>query len=89
VPEPLVSITLNGLEAVIERLVEQKLAAVLADREPDEWLDSAQAAEYLRVSTARIHDLVCERKLPRHGPKGSKLRFRRSELDAYADGRRS
>jgi excisionase family DNA binding protein len=54
----------------------------------DGWLDSAQAADYLDVSRARLHNLVSAGRLPRHGPKGHALRFRRAELDAYVEGRR-
>jgi excisionase family DNA binding protein len=52
----------------------------------DGWLDSKAAAEYLGVSRATIHNLVNQRKLPRHGARGHKLVFRTSELDAYAEG---
>jgi excisionase family DNA binding protein len=52
----------------------------------DDWLDSKAAAEYLGISVGTVHNLVSEGKLPRHGPKGSRQRFRRSELDTYCQG---
>jgi excisionase family DNA binding protein len=87
VPQPQVSITLTGLEAVIERVVEEKLDAALAKREPERWLTADEAAEHLGIARSTLHDLVCDGRLPRHGPKGSRLRFRREDLDAYAQRR--
>jgi excisionase family DNA binding protein len=56
----------------------------------DPWYTTAEAATYLGVAPGTIRNLVCSGALPpRHGPPGTRLRFRRSELDAYAEGRRS
>jgi excisionase family DNA binding protein len=55
---------------------------------PDDWLDVDQAAAYLGRSAGTLRNLVSEGRLPRHGPKGHRLRFRRSELDDYQGGRR-
>ena len=80
--------TLSGIEPLLARLVdeavEQRLA-VLSDPRP---MDSKAAAEYLGVARRRLHDLVNEGRLPRRseGP-GFKLWFRRSDLDAYIEGR--
>ncbi len=82
--EPQVTVTLTGLEALVERVVEEKLAAALTMQEPEGWFTSAEAAAYLGVALSTIHDLACDGELPRHGPKGSRLRFRRADLDAYA-----
>jgi excisionase family DNA binding protein len=79
-----VTFTLTGLEDLIERIVDERIRAALADREPDPWLTSDEAAQYLGVARSTLHDLVCDGKLPRHGVKGHRLRFRREDLDSYA-----
>lgn len=76
---------LTGLEALVERLVDEKVRAALAGR-GDGWLTSDEAAQYLGIARSTLHDLVCDGRLPRHGEKGHRLRFRREDLDAYARG---
>jgi excisionase family DNA binding protein len=78
-----IALSLDGLEDLIERIVDAKLAA-LTHR--DEWYTVEQAADYLGVSVGQVHNLVSARRLPRHGARGERLRFRRSELDAYQSG---
>lgn len=77
---------MEGLEELIEQKVAEALARARA-REDDPWLTSAEAAEYLGLAVSTIHDLVNDGKLPRHGGRKTRLRFRHSELDAYAEGR--
>lgn len=79
-----ITVNITGLEDHIERVVEEKLAAALTDREPEGWLTSDEAADYLGIAVPTVHDLVSDGLLPRHGPRGSRLRFRREDLDAYA-----
>ena len=81
--QPQVSITLSGLEDLIERIVDEKLRVTLAEQSGG-WLTSDEAAEYLGIARSTLHDLVCDERLPRHG-EGHRLMFRRSELDAYLD----
>src|SRR6266571_1421750 len=81
-------ITIEGLEELVERIVDEKVRAALPEREPNRWLTSQEAAEYLGLAVATIHDLVNDGRLPRHGEKRHRLRFRREDLDAYAEGRR-
>jgi excisionase family DNA binding protein len=59
---------------------------VLAQRgdSADEWYTTDGAAVYLGTTPGNIRNLVHAGKLPRHGAPGTKLRFRRSELDRYA-----
>jgi excisionase family DNA binding protein len=68
----------------------EAVQAIISEGRPanDRWLDSEEAADYLGVSRQRIHNLVSQGSLPRHGAKGYGLRFRRADLDAYAEGRR-
>jgi excisionase family DNA binding protein len=82
-----VTIKLDGLEAHIERVVTEKVEAALASRDGDKWLTSDEAAAYLGIARSTLHDLVCEGRLPRHGEKGHRLRFRRDDLDRYAQRR--
>lgn len=76
-PEALEAIAVRAAELVIEQL---------GIDERDDWLDIEQAAEYTGRTVGTLRNLVCEGRLPRHGPKGARLRFRRSELDAYQAG---
>jgi excisionase family DNA binding protein len=68
-------LALPGFREAVEHITERP-----AD---DGWLSSAEAAEYLGVSRATIHNLVSQRKLPRYGASGHKLLFRSGDLDAY------
>jgi excisionase family DNA binding protein len=73
-------------EDEIRRIV----ADVLAERgSADEWYTTEGAAEYLGTSAGHIRNLVSEGRLPRRGKRGHKIMLRRSDLDAYAEGRRS
>lgn len=75
-------IRIEGLEPLVERIVDERLAQALdGQRAKDPWLDSAAAAQYLGVSRQRIHDLVWSGRLPRCGEKGERLYFRRSTLE--------
>ena len=80
------TVRIEGLEDHIERVVEEKLSARV-EHEPERWLTSDEAAEYLGVAVSTIHDLTSRGTLPRHGAKGMKLRFKKADLDAYAEGR--
>jgi excisionase family DNA binding protein len=77
----------TSLEAFIEKIVDARMAIYAQDEDP--WLTSKEAAAYLGISEGTIRNLVSSKVLPRHGAPGTRLRFRRSELDAYATGRRS
>ena len=80
------NVELHGLEERIREIVREEVAAVLALEAPAEWLSSAEAAAFLGLSIGQVRNLVSEGRLPRHGPRGHRLRFRRSELDAYCQG---
>jgi excisionase family DNA binding protein len=71
---------------LVER-VAVRVAESLADRltpAPDvsPWLNVDEAAEWLRCKPKRIYDLVSQHRLQAHHD-GSRLLFRRDELDAY------
>jgi excisionase family DNA binding protein len=75
-------LTDEQLEAIAERVAE-----LLADRDreqhgDDGWLDVAGAAEHLSCPASRIYSLTSSGRIPVHRD-GSRLLFRRSELDAY------
>jgi len=79
-----------SLEELIRSIARQEAEAVLAAIEPpddDPWLTSAQAAHYLGLRRATIHDLVNDGHLPRHGPRRTRLLFRKSDLDRYVESR--
>jgi excisionase family DNA binding protein len=74
-------------DELVEAIATRAAALVLERLEQvDDWLDAPAAAGYLGCSVGQIRNLVSEGRLPRHGPKGHRLRFRRSELDAYCQG---
>lgn len=75
----------HALDVLAERLAPRLAARLASPTVVDSWLGSDQAAEYLGCSRARIHDLVGLGKLsPRRD--GRRLRFRRTDLDAYLEG---
>jgi excisionase family DNA binding protein len=82
-----ITVSLGGLDDFIERVVEEKVEAALAARADDPWLNSDEAASYLRIARSTLHDLVSECKLPRVGGRKTRLVFRRSTLDAYLASR--
>jgi excisionase family DNA binding protein len=78
-------VRVEGLEDHIERIVTEKVAAALSGHAAaDPWVTAPEAADYLGIAVSTLHDLVCDGRLPRHGAKGHRLRFRREDLDAYA-----
>lgn len=74
-----VTLDLDAIEAIARRAAE-----LLAERDPvgsEPWIDVAGAAEHLACAPRRVYDLVQQRRLP-FAKDGSRLLFRRSELDA-------
>lgn len=45
------------------------------------WMNSKEAAEYLRISVENLRVKVSRGEIPVHGRLGRSLRFRREELD--------
>jgi excisionase family DNA binding protein len=73
-------------EELVE-LVAERAAMLLADSRPagpEPWLGVEEAASYLACSTSRIYTLVSARRIPYHKD-GSRLLFRRSQLDAWVE----
>jgi hypothetical protein len=66
--------------------VAQRAAEILAEREPDPepWIDVKQAAEHLTCPPGRVYALAgtTPPRIPVHRD-GSRLLFRRSELDEF------
>ena len=75
-----INISLDGLEETVRALVQAELAR-LESQAQERWYNAPEAADYLRVNVQRIHDLVSQGRLPRHGGKGYALRFRRGDLN--------
>jgi excisionase family DNA binding protein len=80
-----ITLTLDGIEPLLARLVDEAVEQKIAALKDDRPMDSKEAASYLGVSRRRIHDLVNEGRLPRRsdGP-GCKLWFSKADLDAHA-----
>jgi excisionase family DNA binding protein len=80
--------TTPALEDLIADRVADRVAEILADRLPaaaapaSPWLNVDEAAEYLRCTRKRIYDLTGQSRVPVHRD-GSRLLFRRDELDEY------
>jgi len=71
-------------DTLVEDLAE-RVADLLGAREPDRaepWIAVAAAAEHLACKPARIYALASARRIP-HERDGSRLLFRRSDLDAW------
>ena len=68
----------------IECVIAEARFAHTRDQTPDVWLDSKQAANYLNTTVGQVRNLRSAGKLFSPSARGTKLRFRRSELDRYA-----
>jgi len=77
------------LDALADRLAPRVAALLQETAESDQWLSSAQAADYLGMTRNALHKLTSTREIPfeQDGP-GCKLHFRRSELDRWRAGER-
>jgi excisionase family DNA binding protein len=73
-------------DELFEAIAERAAALVLArlDAEPEPWLGVDEAARYLACTPSRIYALKSANRIP-HRKDGSRLLFRRSELDAWLD----
>jgi excisionase family DNA binding protein len=74
-------------EQTLEELAE-RVAELLAERRPngpEPWIGVEEAAEHLACPRSRIYSLVHRRDSTRipHRKDGSRLLFKRSELDAW------
>jgi hypothetical protein len=85
---PILAVQLDGdtLDA-LAAAVADRVAELLPDRVEDRWLDSAEAADYLRIPLSQLRKLSAADLIPAHqDTPGGRLYFLRSELD---DWRRS
>ena len=72
----------DGLRAMIERIVDERVAAALAKRDaPSDNLTTAEAARHARVSPRTIRRWLDEGRLRAHRA-GRKLLIRRCDLEA-------
>jgi excisionase family DNA binding protein len=77
-----ISITLDGLDGEIEKIVRRIVAERLEEIEPT-VLDVARAAAYLNCSQGHLRRLVREGKLPdRRDVEGARLYFTKADLNA-------
>jgi len=72
---------LRGDEDALRELAEA-LRPYLTPPSKDRWLNAAQAAEHIGAPVSRIYALTSARRIPHHKD-GSRLLFRRSELDEW------
>lgn len=73
----------------LERLVHKAVREALAEREePEEWLDTAQAAKVLKVHRRTVARLVRENGLPAHRI-GKLFRFSRPAIVDWLEQRKT
>ena len=93
-PAPFGALGQTSMDALLDALAE-RVAARLADRLAEQdgsapWLDSREAAEYLRLDPRTGPKRVSELQRAGHlrcARDGTRLLFRREWLDAYLEGR--
>ena len=74
-----------ALVALIDERVAEQLATA-SDSDPRRpWLTVDEAAEYLRTTPAAIRKRISRKQLRAHRPEGSRIMFRRDELDEALD----
>lgn len=87
--EPTRADTRLVIDALLDRLVDRVAEAVatrlgLAQDDPDEWLDSRQAAEYLGMHRDTLRRLAAARAIPSdQDGRGCRLFFHRTQLDEW------
>jgi excisionase family DNA binding protein len=77
-------LTMTLPEELVE-LVAERPAEIVAGRrlhEPEPWISVPEAAKHLSAPRSRIYSLVESGRIP-HARDGTKLLFRRSELDRW------
>jgi len=76
----------DTLATLADRLADRLVPAIVPrlnpSQPPDSWLDVGHAAEHLSCPRSRIYALVSARRMPHHKD-GSRLLFRREELDKW------
>jgi excisionase family DNA binding protein len=72
------------IDAIAERVV--SLLSERVESEPERWIGVDQAAVHLACPKSRIYDLVSARRIP-HERDGSRLLFRRADLDEWVSSR--
>ena len=70
------------IDAIADRVAD--ILATRADDQDDGWLDAKAAAAYVHCPVSRIYSLNSANRIPVHRD-GSRLLFRRSELDAWIE----
>jgi excisionase family DNA binding protein len=82
--------TMSSVELHLDDGDLERLAALVAQRldgrGPEPWVGVPEAAAHLACQPQRIYNLVHARAIP-HRKDGSRLLFKRSELDRWLDGR--
>lgn len=68
--------------------IAQRAAEIIGTAADDRWLDAKSAAEHLAVPVSTLHKLSAAREVPfSQDAPGGKLYFKRSQLDAWREGR--
>jgi hypothetical protein len=87
--DPLTRALIDVLVPEIERMVDERVTRHLSEHvegaQPDEWMTTAEAAAYRRLTPAALRARVRRGTVTAHFDNGRWL-FRRSELDAEVAG---
>jgi excisionase family DNA binding protein len=75
-----------GVPGELVEMIAERAADLLAEQMPSvsPYLDVDKAADYLACSPSRIYALTSTKRIPHHRD-GSRLLFRREELDAWIE----
>jgi excisionase family DNA binding protein len=83
-----------GIDRLLDRASDEALARFAVRLMPhvrvedDRWLTTAEAAAYLGMTVNALHKLTAAEAIPFHRDSpGGKLYFKRSQLDAWREGR--
>jgi excisionase family DNA binding protein len=87
---PLAAALVDALDDAALGDLADRLAPLLAERlggQADEWMDTRQAATYLRMGVSTLHRLAKAGTVPAHQDMpGGKYAFKRGELDEWRAG---
>jgi excisionase family DNA binding protein len=79
-----VTLSPEAMDDLAERVADRVLAQLDSREDRDRWLDSAEAAAYLAMTTSALHKLTAARKVPfSQDAPGGKCYFKRADLDAW------
>lgn len=77
----IINIIAKATAKAVSKLLEQQLSSMLFEKLNNDWLNTSEAAAYLRISEGNLRTKVSRGQIQVHGRLGNSWRFRRDELD--------